>query len=266
MLSSVSSFAWRVAGFASACESWTDTRLTRLLPWLVPTRFEHTVSRPRVGTTVAIVVLLLLLVRNLLLAAPYVGLTGSTLEAVQQDHGIYDNSEFPEIRAAREAVVVFGGMVLLLVLGSLAGEPPFRRIGEGAPRRTVPANLPASSNPPTSRPDTLLAVHLSGQLEIDGDVRRLHDQRAALEIDNATPGGTALVFHANKAGRAKPIGLWIRPGDVGEIEAGRAYGLFEPRPALRFSVPVGRVTVGFDDQGDRARVKAVLVAGRSGPG
>lgn len=250
-------FAWRVAAVASAAGYRIDRSFSRVLPQEYGRAYTST---RRTGSMGLVGVLLLLIVRNLIIAIPYTTTDPLQIEALQQRDGIYDNSEFPEIRAARQALVVFGGLSILLAIGWLVGDPPFRRRAAGTPND---ATVPPSPDSPRPRPltlgpDTLLKTRLSGKLLVAGQLRRLRDEPEMLQVHEEPRAGTTLVFYAYKAGKPRPLGLQIAATDMTDLEIGDAYGLAVPRPGFRFRAPPGWVTMGFAEARERDAVLAAL--------
>jgi hypothetical protein len=230
MLTDVASLGWRVVAFGSALAFWIDSAVARFLPG----RLGRYAATHPVGTAGLIVVFALLIARGLVLAAPYMTSDPVALEDLKQQQGIYDDREPAEIGAARGAIELFGGTSVLLVLGSMAGDPPFRR-------RRVPGTKGAEAPA-----EPFLAVRLSGIVEINHVLRRVRDERSALRIDRAVAGLPSLVFYARRAGKPRPLGLQIPVSEISDVEVGQAYGLLTPLAAMRFESPVGRLTIGFE--------------------
>jgi hypothetical protein len=234
-MTSLASLAWRVAAVASGAGFLIDSAVGRRLPGRLA-RFSAT---PHIGSTGLMVVFLLVIIRNLILATPYVTLDPASLQDFKQQNGIYDEREPKEVRAAREGVLLLGTLSFLLVVGWMAGDPPLRRTR--GPKTGGP-DLPS---------DTLIAVRLSGMLEINHIVRRTRDEQAFLEITQDPSGKKTLVFYAHRAGRRRPLGLQTRHAEISKLEAGEAYGLFVPRPSVRFRAPPGQIVISFDDRRER---------------
>jgi hypothetical protein len=262
-MNDVASLAWRVVAVASAAGYWIDRLFARLLPQEFGRDYAST---RRSGSMSLVALMLLLTARNLILAIPYTTTDPIQIEALQQRDGIYDNSEFPEIRAARQALEVFGGLSILLAIGWLAGDPPFRRRTAAPPRpaNALPANA-ASPNPAAQLatpvavgPNTLLKTRLSGKIDVAGRLRRLRDEPEMLQVHDESRTGTSLLFYAYKAGKPRPLGLEIRASDITDLEIGDAYGQAVARPGLRFRAPPGWVTLGFAEPRERDAIVAAL--------
>lgn len=242
------SFGWRVAAVASTAGFWIDRAAAPFLPGSL----GHRAATERVGSPGLVLLFLLLIVRNLLLALPMAVANPAQLREMQQEHGIYDDREFPETRAAREAIIVCGGLSLLLALGWMAGDPPFRRSRVGR------AGLPTPALTAFSR------VRLSGTIEINGVRRRVRDERVVLQVDEGS-GQRSFVFFAHKAGAARPLGLEIPVADIVELETGQAYGTFVPRPGVRFRAPSGLITIGFESLAERDAALTAIGAAEPAP-
>ena len=242
MLTDVASLAWRVVAFGSALAFWIDSLVARFLPG----RLGRYAATHPVGTAGLIGVFALLIVRSLVLAAPYVTSDPVALEDLKQQQGIYDDREPSEIGAARGGIELFGAISVLLVVGSMAGDPPFRR-------RRVP-----ETNQGEAPVEPFIGVRLSGIVEINHVLRRVRDERSALRIDHAATGLPSLVFYARRAGKPRPLGLQIPISEISDVEVGQAYGLLTPLAALRFEAPPGRLTIGFERAHERDLVMEAL--------
>jgi hypothetical protein len=144
---------------------------------------------------------------------------------------LIENGPFRELDAARDGLLVFGALIVVLLAGQLFGYPVFRRQSLAVP--------PAGS---MSLSQTRTRVWGSA----DGGAARLHGDVMVAKVERDQFNRSSLLLARPGTGFKR-----LTEAGVGTIEAGEAMTIGGIRDAIAVTTPAGRVLVGFEASSDR---------------
>ncbi len=151
---------------------------------------------------------------------------------------LYEGREFGQAQAAREAVIVLGGLAILLLIGWRTQYLPFRP----EPYESTMARAPAPVRP--------VRAQLSGIVDNGGSLRRVRGAPATVTLQEDAAGRRILGV-APRESDAGWTRFQIPSTEFGEIVNGQTMGALGTRWALRIRARNRVAVLGFETINDR---------------